>query len=101
MADEETVDLREDQEWLRVPKKLFEGLDEETLGFPRDLEIKEANKWALRLGESFLAKTLLGQGRGLGMLYGYRQAIECQTRDRAFREGIAFALNVMRRFASK
>ncbi len=100
MTDEAVVDLREDQPWLLVPKAALEVLAQETLSFPQDLPLKEASEEALRLTESFLAKLLLRDGRGLGMLYGYRRAVERQARERAFREGIDFALNVLRRFAN-
>ena len=98
--DEAVVDLREDQPWLLVPKAALDVLAEETLSFPQDLPLREASEEALRLTESYLAKLLLRQGRGLGMLYGYRRSVERHSRERAFREGIDFALNVLRRFAN-
>ncbi len=100
MRDDAVVDLRKDQPWLLLPKAALDALAQETLSFPQDLPLREAGEEALRLTESFLAKLLLRQGRGLGMLYGYRRAVECQARERAFRQGIHFALNVLRRFAN-
>ncbi len=100
MRDDAVVDLRKDQPWLLLPKAALDALAQETLSFPQDLPWREAGEEALRLTESFLAKLLLREGRGLGMLYGYRRAVERQARERAFRQGIHFALNVLRRFAN-
>jgi len=94
------VDLRKKQPWLMVPKAAMDALDDLYLGYPGELPVKEAGEEILGLAESFLAKVLLGRGHGLGMLYGYRREIERRTREEAFREGIAFALSVLRRFAS-
>ena len=99
-TDETVVDLREDQPWLLLPKAALDVLADETLSFPQDLPLREASEEALRLTESFLAKILLRQARGLGMLYGYRRAVERKARERAFREGIHFALSVLRRLAN-
>ncbi len=72
MRDDAVVDLRKDQPWLLLPKAALDALAQETLR----------------------------EGRGLGMLYGYRRAVERQARERAFRQGIHFALNVLQRFAN-
>jgi hypothetical protein len=95
----EVVDLREDQPWLRVPKAVLDVLSEPYLSYPGELPVKESGDEILSLTESFLAKVLLNQGRGLGMLYGYRRELERRTAERSFREGIDFALHVLRRFA--
>lgn len=75
------VDLRKKQVWLQVPKAALDVLDDPYLGYPGELPVKETGDEILSLAESFLAKVLLGQGHGLGMLYGYRREIERRTRE--------------------
>jgi len=93
------VDLREKQPWLMVPKAAMDVLAELYLSYPGELPVKEAGEEILRVAESFLAKVLLERGHDLGMLYGYRTEIERRAREEAFRDGIAFAVSVLRRFA--
>lgn len=95
------IDLRKKQPWLMVPKAAMDALDDPYLGYPGELPVKEAGDEILALTESSLAKVLLGRGHGLGMLYGYRREIERRTKEEGFREGIAFATNVLRRFANR
>lgn len=94
------LDAAEDRMVDHVPKAALDVLDDPYLSYPGELPVKEAGDEILSLAESFLAKVLLGRGHGLGMLRGYRVEIERRTREEAFREGIAFALNVLRRLAN-
>jgi len=94
------VDRCKRQPSLMIPRAAMDVLDDPYLGYPGELPVKEAGEEILGLTESFLAKVLLGCDHGLGMLYGYRRELERQAREEASREGIAFAVNVARRFAS-
>jgi len=94
------VDLRKKQPWLMVPKAAMDVLSDLYLSYPGDLPVKQTGEETLSLTESFLAKVLLERGHGLGVLHGYRTEIERRAREEAFREGIAFAVNVLRRFAN-
>jgi len=94
------VDLREQQRWLMIPKTALDVLAEANLSSPGDLPVKEAGERTLAVTEGFLAKILLNEGRSLGTLFGYRREIEKRSAERSFREGIEFAVRVLRRFAN-
>jgi len=96
----DVVDLREDQPWLMVPRAALEVLAEPSFSYPGDLPVREAGDRVLEVTEGFLAKVLMNEGRGLGALYGYRREIERRSAERSFREGIEFAVRVLRRFAN-